>query len=656
MTDEPDARAEIILKLGRDRRLAHRALFKSRHPQATPPFHAELVDLWHGGYERVLTEVFRGGGKSTLAEEAIVLQAVFKEFSNCVILGESEARAVERLVSVKHEFEHNDALIELFGDQQSEKWGEKKIVLKNGVCIQALGTGQSMRGTKHLDKRPDMAFGDDMEGEENVATPDARRKFAQWFMRVVVPAMDRYCRIRIAGTRLDPDSFIVHLQNSPDWKSVKIPWEHMDENGERAATWPERFPLSFIDQKKREFIQAGDLQGYMQEYMCEAADPATRIFTADLFRIEPVVRTWQAVYAMIDPARTVNKNSASTGVAIWSWTGAKMTVWDAYGRMWRPNEIIDDVFRIQEVYSPVVIGVEEDGLNEFIMQPLRQEQVKRGVTVPLQALKAPKGKIDFIKGLQPFFKAGEVVWDKDLPDLRAQLLSFPTGLIDVPNALAYALKLRPGFPMYEEFGVYHIVEDLRPHRGSLCYLAVNAAASCTTGVLCQFVEGSLHVLGDWVREGDAGATLEGIVKEAQLVAGKEVRLIAGPDHFQVRDQFGLKPAAARIPKGIDRGGPVARGRAEIRDLLARRAKQVPAVQVSTAARWTLNGMSGGYCRSVTKAGVLSEFAEDGAYKTLLEGVEAFASLLATGYAEDGDSPAKYAYTAAGRRYISALAR
>jgi hypothetical protein len=60
-----------------------------------------------------------------------------------------------------------------------------------------------------------------------------------------------------------------------------------------------------------------------------------------------------------------------------------------------------------------------------------------------------RGKIDFIRSLQPFFQAREVTFCKALPELESQFRSFPKGAIDGPNALAYALKMRPGLVIYD---------------------------------------------------------------------------------------------------------------------------------------------------------------------------------------------------------------
>jgi hypothetical protein len=326
-------------------------------------------------------------------------------------------------------------------------------------------------------------------------------------------------------------------------------------------------------------------------------------------------------------------------------------VWDAYGPKWKPDEIIADMFRVDELYAPVTIGVERDGLEEFILQPLRQEQVRRAYAIPIRPMKAPKGKLDFIRGMQPFFKAGEVIFAKDLPELRAQLLGFPTGAIDIPNALAYALILRPGQPIYEGFSYLNVAEEIYKLPRQTMYLAVNATQMYTTAVLVQVNDGVFNVLWDAVREGDPGAVLAGIVADAGLEGGQRPRLYGSPEHFGNYDTVGLRGAARKIPVDLSQGGLGLDGRDEIRGLLRRQIRSGPALKVSQKARWTLNGFAGGYCKTVMKNGMISEFADEGPYKTLLEGLESFASLLKMGHLGE-DQPINWATTSDGRRYIS----
>ena len=655
MNDANEQREATILKLGSNRELAHRVLFGHRHPQETPTFHREIIRDWHSDDPHILTVAFRGAAKSTLAEEAIVTLACLRQFKNCIILGESYDRACERLRAIKHEFESNPYLEELFGNLVGETWQEGKIVLTNGVIVQAFGRGQSLRGSKHLAERPDMAFGDDMEDEECIATPEAREKFKQWFLKVVIPALAPGYRFRIAGTPLDPEAWVQKLKHSKNWTTRTYPIKYKDAEGNWQATWPDRFPLHDVERLEQEFIEAGGSQEFQQEYMCEAIDPATKTFTREMIHVEPQVRVWHSCYAFFDPARTVRNRSALTGWAVWSWIGRRLVVWDAGGALLRPDEIVNKMFEINDLYQPVHVGVEETGLNEFILQPLRHEQVRRSVTVPIKAWNAPKGKLDFIKGLQPFAKAGELVFAKQLPELEQQMLAFPTGKIDTLNALAYALKMRPGAPVYDSFTAEYIVEDVEPVRHETWWLAVNGTTQYTTGVLCQFVKGVLNVSQDWVGEGDPGVALSDIVRSASLGAQATVRVVAGPQHFNDHDTVGLRGASAKIPCAVATGGREVDGREGLRRLLGERSHGYPSVRIGHRARWTLNALAGGYCYPITKHGTVSEFTDLGPYKVLMEGFEAFVALLSTG-AMEHDSERNYAYTARGKRYLSALAR
>ena len=646
-------RDDVILAFGRDPGLAHAALFRHRHTAATPLFHETIIRKWHAPLRRYQAMAFRGGAKSTISEEGTIVEACLQRFRNALIIGSNEARAVDRLRSIKNEFETNEFIFDIFGDLRGEIWQETKIVLTNGLVMQAVGRGQSLRGVKHLDRRPDLLLGDDIEDEESVASPDARDKMAKWFYAVVVPALDPEHRIRIASTPLDVEALSMVWRNNPDWETDVYPIEHIDPvTHERAATWPERFPLSWIDAQRDEFYKSGRSTEYQREFMCEPTDPALKTFTAQMIKTEPVVRTWHPVYAMYDPARTTRITSDRTGKAVWSWVGPRLIVWEGAASLWKPDEIINDIFDTDARYNPVAIGVEEDGLNEFLLQPLRTEQARRGHAIPIRPLKAPKGKIDFIKSLQPYFKAGEVIFAQQMPELIQQLLAFPTGKIDFVNALAYSLKLQPGMPMYD-FNMQHIVEDTPRARDNPLYLAINGAPHATAAILLQLNNQTLYVHADWLREGDPGTALPDILVQAQLeAAGKRMKVIAPPQHFSDFSPLGLRAACAKIPVDVHKGGALHVGREELRALMRKQVTGHSALQVSTQATWTLRALSGGYARAMER-GHVSEFAADNAYRVLAEGLEAFAAMARVDRGDD--TTRNYAYTESGQRHLTARA-
>lgn len=649
-----DAHRAILEAFDKDRVLAHQVLFHHRHKNVTPPFIKEMILDWHSREERLLFKVFRGGAKSTTAEEAILLKSAFREIHNYLIIGATKDRSHERLHAIRWEIEQNDRLTEVFGDLRGSTWGDGELVLSNNVRLLALGWGQSLRGVKYLDARPDGVFMDDLEEPEDVRTPEARERILDWVLFDLIPALDtNKAHARCAATPLDPESLPVQLERA-GWTVRSYPIEYTDELGQRQSTWPDRETLEKIDQRKNAAIKIGKLRQYMQEYMVQSEAPGEKTFKKEMFRIEPQVRTWQNRFCMYDPARTVGPTSATTGFADWSWIGGRLIVWEGWGRQLMPDEIVADMFRYYEEANPTWIGVEEDGLNQWLLQPIRAEQVKRGVVLPIRAIKAPKGKLDFIRGLQPYFHAREAIFAKDLPELSAQLLSFPTGKIDAPNALAYAPRMRPGAPMYDDFGARHVSEDMRPLNGRPLWLAMSATGACITGVLMQIIDGAVRVYADWMREGEPAAVFADLMKDVTAEAGQRPRLVMGPKHYDQYNNFGLRQAAMRGSWDIRQGTQPEAGRVVLRDLLRKELRGMPAVLVSDAAHWALNGFAGGYSRALLKGGLLAEYAEEGLYRTMLEGIESFAGLMKLGMAEDDqEQELRYDTTATGRRFLSA---
>lgn len=676
---------ETILRLNADRWLAHEFLFKHRHTERSSPAHKLAVGILHGTDRRHVLQAFRGFAKSGLTEESIVIEALFREFNNKLIVGSSYDRACERLAAIKREFEQNEDINYFFGNMQGSTWQEGKIVLVSGICIQALGRDQSLRGTKHFDWRPDSWLIDDIEDRETAQTPGGRKKTMDWLLKEFLPALADpvQSRGRVLGTPLDPESLVVELEKM-GWPTTKFPIENADEAGKREATWPAKFPLWKIDSIRHDYRR--DMASFNQEFMCQAVADSDRVFTREMLRVEPRVRTWQATYAMYDPARTATRTSATTGKAVWSWLGNRLVFWRIDAQLWQPDEIIADIFATNAEFSPTWIGFEKTGLSEWAMQPIRHEAVRRGIVLPLKGIDAPRGKLDFIRGLQPFAAARELIFaEAPDEDVLAQFLSFPTGRIDAPNAAAYALLMRPASPIYDNFGDDNIVEDLNVAPNRPVFLAANATGSMVTAVLLQAFEGQIRILADWVREGSAAEVIADLHMEAAIegdtsrevvervrpqnlsdllkmpehrvtLARMPVRWVVPPRHAERWNNVGLVQSIRSVPASAQVGGAESAGRDHLRERLSTLSRGAVSFCVSDRATWTLNALAGGYCRAVLRGGGVAEHAEEGVYRVLMEGLESFAGMLARGIVrdDDDDSEQNVSYTRDGVPYKSAM--
>lgn len=651
---------QSLLEFAADRALAHQTLFEGpRHKHKRAPFHRELIVDFHSSIRFLCWIVFRGGAKSTIAEEGLTILGGLREFHHGFIVGASLEKAMERLHAVRRIIEKNERFKYVFGDIRGRPWADDHLETTTGITLIAMGRGQAIRGTKNEDFRPDLLIVDDIEDRQSVSTPEGRKKVSDWFFDELLPSGDSDMRVRMLANDMHPECIANELERpGSDFVVKRYPWEYREaETGERKAAWPDRFPLDEIDRVQRRYFSQGKADEYNANYLCRSRAPEDKPFRRDMFRyagrdgVAPIARTWQPVYCMMDPARSVRTTAATTGFAAWSRIGGKLIIWDAWAQRMLPSDMIDFLFKFNAEYRPVKIGFEKTGLNEWAMQPIRLEQAKRRIMLPIDAIEAPKGKIDFIRGLQWGFIAGETVFAKEgMHDLENQLLGFPSGYIDAPNALAYAQLIGAGSPVYEDFMLDHVKSDLIVGDGA-CWLALNAHAPYTSGVLVQAIEGGLKIIADWVREGEPQDLIGDIVREANLECTRPPRLCAGPQHWDKYRNFGLVQACTRLPAEIRKAGLPGAGRHEFGVLLRKVSRGVPAVAVSGQARWTVNALAGGYCHDIRNGQVMVD-AEAGPYQVLCEGLESFLAMM---HSVTTDQPGLVNATAGdGRKFFSAL--
>jgi hypothetical protein len=648
---------ELLAELEADWAFTLGYFFAHRHPEESPAFHETVIDAWFSSRPRVLVEVFRGGAKSTLAEEAVCLAALFQLARYVLIVGNTYSSACERLASIRSELENNERINAVFGFVKGAIWAEDRLQLNNGVIVQAFGANQSVRGAKNPvnNARPDLVLVDDFEDRESVATPEARRKVAQWFSRELEPALSPTARIRVNGTPLHADSVIEQFKQDPSWATYSFPLYTMDGDV-CVPQWGARFPLEWIDAQYEKYRNAGDLAGFSQEYLLKPMSGEASLFTRnDIVVVDghsgPI--DFAPRILVVDPARTTNrKTSARTGYAVGSWVGNTLYVHEATGAFHTPFEQVAHIFHLAQVYRPMTVAVEEDGLNEWLLQPLRAEMLRRGEILPLQPVRAPRDKDGFIRGLQPFFQAREVQFLKPLPDLEAELLSFPLGRKDVVNALAYMPRLRGGMPVYANFSSKHVMHQA-PNASADWFLFMNASPGVLLAVLAFVHNGALHVLRDWVTEGSLDDSVRAVMASVshEVVMRQSPTVIIPADRTQQGDASGLAVTLKRLHMQYRTGKRVVDA-VECLDGPMRLMRGVtPMLSVSPEATWTLNALAGGYCRDT---GTTRFAIQENIHRHVAQTLEAgYAAISLFGLESSDEDDVVWAHSAhTGRRYIS----
>ena len=245
----------------------------------SPKFHGELDRIWREGVLKGMNpevdakrisradgcrraiEAPRGHAKSTTFTFKDDLHAavyVYKHY--IIILSDSSEQAEGFLVDIKTELEENAALKEDFGELEGKVWKSSVILLANGVKIEAIGSGKKIRGRRHKQWRPDLIVCDDLENDENVNTPEQRKKLRDWFYKAVSKAGDTYTDIVYIGTLLHFDALLANVAKNPSYKSVRYQGViSFATNGELWDAWESIFTDLSNDNRQEdalEFFQA----------------------------------------------------------------------------------------------------------------------------------------------------------------------------------------------------------------------------------------------------------------------------------------------------------------------------------------------------------------------------------------------------------------
>lgn len=219
-----------------------RAYFPHYFSKPSPEFHRELDAIWQQGVlkgrypltaadtkmisrlpgTRRAVAAPRGHAKSTnLTFKGTMHSTLYGYKHYPIIISDSSEQAEGFLDNIRVEFEENTAILEDFGVLAGSVWRSNVLLTKTNIKIEAIGSGKKIRGRKHRNWRPDLIILDDVENDENVRTPEQRKKLKDWFDKAVSKCGDDYTDIIYIGTLLHYDSLLAKTLTNPAYRSIK---------------------------------------------------------------------------------------------------------------------------------------------------------------------------------------------------------------------------------------------------------------------------------------------------------------------------------------------------------------------------------------------------------------------------------------------------
>ncbi len=475
----------------------------------SPAFHGELDAIWRNGVMKEMDplkdarrisradgcrraiEAPRGHAKSTTFTFKDSIHAAVYAYKHYeIILSDSSEQAEGFLTDIKTEFEENAALKEDFGDLEGRVWKSSVILLKNGVKIEAIGSGKKIRGRRHKQWRPDLIVCDDLENDENVNTADQRKKLRNWFYKAVSKAGDTYTDIVYIGTLLHFDALLANVAKNPSYRTAK--YRGVISFAENEVLWDawEKIYTDLTNDRRQEdaraFYEANEaemLQGtkvlweeklsyydlmvirisegeasFNSEIQNDPIDPETCTFQEEWFDFwdeegKQVPDFSDPRYLFVganDPSLGKNKKSDTSSifaVAKDMRTGyLYVLIADIAKR--KPDQIIDDAMeasrRLKREYGRPYykFGVETVQFQYYFAEIMRQKSAAAGEYLPIEEINSTQNKDARIQSLQPFVKNGYLKFSHRHKALLKQIMEYPMGKNDDgPDGLQMTVQL-----------------------------------------------------------------------------------------------------------------------------------------------------------------------------------------------------------------------
>ena len=412
----------------------------------------------------------RGAGKSVIFSLAKPLHWILSQTRHFIIFGgATEDVAIDKADFIGLELTENQRLRADYGDDACTVEGEEGARVMGDTLLWCRGIGQSTRGQRHRQYRPDAFVGDDLENDGLARNPAREDALWDWLLGATFPGLESHgarAIFIIVGTmygrkcmmeRARTESTKTDATGRPLCRYFCYPL--LDEHGH--STWPDRY--SDDDLARACAIMGASIA--RREVGCKADDEEASFRSEWIreFDSRTLDRSGLRVAGFLDPSATHTERSDYKALIVLATPadakpGQPQPIFclHAWIRRASPMEMIDHLFWVVNTYSPGLLACESNGFQNLIWPLLSGEQRRRGQIFSLRSITNTTNKQDRILCNQGEFERGLCLFDPQEGDQRIlidQFLDFGKTSVhdDGPDAWDGARRMLPGGTSGEPF-------------------------------------------------------------------------------------------------------------------------------------------------------------------------------------------------------------
>jgi predicted phage terminase large subunit-like protein len=451
---------EILVECIRSTKFFCKTFFPDVFHAPFSTLHDKIFDLIDAPDRKVVIAAPRGIGKTSIAIALCAKNLLFRISNFIVYVSNSSSSAEQQTENLKFELNANEFVKKVFGPLKTksaegidESFSKRAWVSSYGALVHPRGSGQQVRGMLYHSRRPDTIIIDDLEDTETVSNEEQRFKRKNWFhsdLEKCVSRLDKNYKIVYIDTLKHEDALLQDLLDSSDWASVRLEICDDDYN----PTAPDFMSKTEIMAEVNSHREKGMLDVFYREYRNIPISKEDAVFMPNQFKhydepdlMSPKIGSVPYLINVVicDPAKTVKVHSAESAIVCWGIdrTSKRMYFRDCVAEKMYPDELINQALLMVKRFNAMLLGVEVTSLEQFIVQPFKNEMLQKGIHPHFLELKATGKKEERVATLAPHYRHGYVYHNRAIcGKLETQLMGFPKSKRwDVMDAAAYISKI-----------------------------------------------------------------------------------------------------------------------------------------------------------------------------------------------------------------------
>lgn len=402
----------------------------------------------------------RGHAKSTHFDIMIPMWLKARgELHVMVLVGKNEQNAIALLSDLQAELEHNQRYIHDFGEQVlSGNWEEGRFATKDNCGFFALGRGQSPRGLRYKQFRPNYIVMDDIDDDELVRNPARIDKLTDWALQALYFTMDMgRGRFIVVGNRIANRSVLANIADKNSVYHHKV--NAVDNDGK--PSWAAKYSIEEIEEVVKKIGYRAAQKELFNNPITEGA-----VFKKDWLRFAAAFDyyNYDAIIGYCDPSFKNSATSDYKAIMIVGKKGTQYHILETFVRKCTVSEMVRWLYDYNDMLpnrAIVQYNMEANFVQDLILNEFDEEAKARGYLLPIRADHRKKpDKFARIEAISPLFERGfimineEIKGKTDTQVFIEQLLSFEKGSNqhdDAPDALEGAIWLLNKYCTHKEY-------------------------------------------------------------------------------------------------------------------------------------------------------------------------------------------------------------